>query len=501
MSEKVRVDREMPLLLGLDVGSSGGRAMLFDVQGQPLAHASQTWSARYPRPERAELDAEAIWEATADLMRSVCDRAAPGRIVGVGISSQLTTLFLDATHVPVYPVLPWLDRRAEAEARALEAEAGRERLADVAGRRSAAERPAAIARWMQRYEAPTWARTAWICTLKDFLVFRLTGRLAADEPNASYSLLFNVRGRRWDPGLCSLAGVAAAHLPEVLPSPAVVGPVHRAAMAATGLPAGIPVAAGGPDGTLAALGAGLTMPAVGVDVAGTTDVVFACLRDPKLDPTGGLVTNVHACPGRWLLGGPTTTTGGALAWFAEQVAHETDFSLLTREAAAVAFGAEGVRCFPALSGDRTPVWDSRLRAAFFGLGLGHTRAHLVRAILETTACVVRRVQQAVRELGEVMQEVRLVGGAAESELWSQIRADVLGLPVRRMLVRDASSLGAAILAAVGAGLYPDVLTAAKAMSGSGELLQPRSEMRQAADELYADFERIQGLLQGLWQVS
>lgn len=491
----------MPLLLGLDVGTSGARAMLFGVHGQPVAHASRAWSARYPRPDQAELDAEAIWEATAELMRSVCGRASPGRIVGVGISSQLTTLFLDSSHVPAYPVLPWLDRRAEAEARALEAEAGRDRLAGVAGRRSAAERPAAIARWMQQHEASTWARTAWISTLKDFLVFRLTGRLAADEPNASYSLLFDVQARRWDPGLCALAGVAADRLPEVLPSPAVVGPVHQAAMKTTGLPAGIPVAAGGPDGTLAALGAGLTMPAVGVDVAGTTDVVFACLGDPKLDPTGGLVTNVHACPGHWLLGGPTTTTGGALAWFAEQIAHEADFSLLTREAAAVPFGAEGVRCFPALSGDRTPVWDSRLRAAFLGLGLGHTRAHLVRAILETTACVVRRVQQAVLELGEVMQEVRLVGGAAESDLWSQIRADVLGLPVRRMPVRDASSLGAAILAAVGAGLYPDVVTAAKAMSGGGELLQPRPETRQAADELYLDFERIQRLLQGLEQAS
>jgi xylulokinase len=428
-------------------------------------------------------------------MRTACAQEGVGRVAGVGISSQLTTLLLDASYTPVYPVLPWLDRRAEEEARALETEAGRELLAAVAGRRAAAERPAAIALWVRRHEPETWARTAWVCTLKDYLVFRLTGRLASDEPHASYSLLFDVRAKRWDAGLCDLAGVPRSRLPEVVPSPAVLGPVQTAAAEVTGLPAGIPVVAGGPDGTLAALGAGLTMPAVGVDVTGTTDVVFACLREPKLDPSGGLVTNVHACPERWLLGGPTTTTGGMLAWFAEHIAREADFARLIEEAAAILPGAEGVRCFPALSGDRTPVWDPHVRAAFLGLGLAHRRGHCVRAILEACACVVRRVQRAVVALGEALEEVRVVGGAVESLFWSQIRADVLDLPVRAMPVRNASSLGAAILAATAVGIHADVAAAAKMMTGCGDLLWPQADTRGVYERVYADFERMQGPLQ------
>jgi xylulokinase len=478
----------------LDVGSSGGRAVLFDAEGRLVALANEAWTPRFPRPDWAELDAEALWAAVARLMRDACAQGQGGRVVGVGISSQLTTLLLDASHVPVYPVLPWLDRRAEEEARALEKEAGREQLAAVAGRRAAAERPAAIARWMRGHEPEAWARTAWVCTLKDYLVFRLTGRLASDEPHASYSLLFDVLAKRWDPGLCDLAGVRRSRLPEVVPSPVVIGRVQSAAAEVTALPAGIPVVAGGPDGTLAALGAGLTMPAVGVDVTGTTDVVFACLREPKLDPGGGLVTNVHACPERWLLGGPTTTTGGMLAWFAEHIVRETDFVRLTAEAEAVLPGAEGVRCFPALSGDRTPVWDPRVRAAFLGLGLAHRRSHCVRAILEACACVVRRVQRAIVALGEALEEMRVVGGAVESPLWSQIRADVLGVPVRSMPVRNASSLGAAILAAAAVGIHADVVAAAKTMSGCGDLLWPRADTRDVYEGVYADFERMQGPL-------
>ncbi len=485
------------LLLGLDIGTSGGRAILFDPAGRPVAQATERWAPHVPRADWAQLDAEAIWASALGMLRAVQARAPEGRLAAMAVSAQLTTVFLDAAGAPVFPVLPWLDRRAEAEARLLEAEAGREGLAAVAGRRAAAERPAAIARWLQRHEPAAWSRTACVCTLKDFLVFRLTGRLATDEPHASYSLLFDVTRRRWDAGLCALAGVPAGRLPEVLPSPALAGRVHGAAAEQSGLPAGIPVAAGGPDGTLAALGAGLTMPAVGVDVAGTTDVVFACLSAPKLDPKGGVVANAHACPDRWLLGGPTTTTGGMLAWFAEHVAGETDFERLMREAAGLPPGAEGVRCLPALSGERTPVWDAGARAAFAGLGLAHRRAHLVRAILEACACVVRRVHAAIAGLGEVVEEMRLVGGAAESPLWAQIRADVLGLPVRRMPVRDASALGAAMLAAVAAGLFPDVVTAAQAMSGGGELLCPDAAAHARYEEVYAAFERMQALLRGL----
>lgn len=483
-----------PLLLGIDIGTSGGRALLFEPTGRPVAAASRAWAPHLPRPEWAELDAEAVWKALGFLLQELAGRGSLHRVAGVGISAQLTTLLLDATGSPVLPAIPWLDRRAAAEAAHLQREVGQGRLAAVAGRRAAPERPAAIVRWIQRHEPDAWARTAAICTVKDFLVLRLTGSLATDEPHASYSLLFDVGKKCWDPDLCGLAEVPPSRLPDAVPSAAVVGGVRETVARETGLPAGIPVVAGGPDGTLATLGAGLTTPGMAADVAGTTDVVFACVAQPRMDPTGGLVTNAHACPGQWVLGGPTTTTGGALTWFAEHVAGTTDYAALDREAAETAAGSDGLLCLPALVGERTPLWDPRARGAFVGLTLGHRRGHLVRALLEGGACVVRRVLQAIVHLGERVEEVRLVGGAAGSDLWGQIKADVLGLPIRRMPVREASALGAAILAAVGAGLFPDVPAAARAMTGVGELIQPRAEHRACYDELFAAFDRVSAAL-------
>ncbi len=488
------MQKKDPLLLGIDIGTSGGRALLFEPTGRPVAQASRAWAPHLPRPEWAELDAEAVWKALGLLLQELGGREPLHRVAGVGISAQLTTLLLDAAGSPVLPAIPWLDRRATAEAAHLQREAGQERLAAVAGRRAAPERPAAIVRWIQRHEPDAWAGTAAICTVKDFLALRLTGRLATDEPHASYSLLFDVGEKRWDPDLCRLADVPPSRLPDVLPSPAVVGRICEPVARETGLPAGIPVVAGGPDGTLATLGAGLTTPGMAADVAGTTDVVFACLARPRMDPSGGLVTNAHACPGHWVLGGPTTTTGGALTWFAEHVAGTTDYAALDREAAEVAPGSDGLLCLPALVGERTPVWDPQARGAFVGLTLAHRRAHMIRAILEGGACIVRRVQEAILRLGERVQEMRLVGGAAGSDLWAQIKADVLGLPIRRMAIREASALGAAILAAVGAGLFPDVPAAAEAMTGVGELIQPRPENQARYDEVFAAFERAGGAL-------
>ncbi len=486
--------RHDPLLLGIDIGTSGGRALLFEPTGRPVAHASRAWAPHLPRPEWAELDAEAVWKTLGLLLQELGGREPLHLVAGVGISAQLTTLFLDAMGSPVLPAIPWLDRRAVAEAAEIQGAAGQGRLAEVAGRRAAPERPAAIVRWIQRHEPAAWERTAAISTVKDFLVLRLTGSLATDEPHASYSLLFDVGEKRWDPDLCRLADVPPSRLPDVLPSPAVVGRIREPVARETGLPAGTPVVAGGPDGTLATLGAGLTTPGMAADVAGTTDVVFACLARPRMDPSGGLVTNAHACPGQWVLGGPTTTTGGALTWFAEHIAGTTDYPALDREAAEIAPGSDGLLCLPALVGERTPLWDPQARGAFVGLTLGHRRGHLVRALLEGGACVVRRVLLAIVSLGERVEEVRLVGGAAGSDLTAQIRADVLGLPIRRMPVREASALGAAILAAVGAGLFPDVPRAARAMTGVGDLLQPRPEHRARYDEVFAAFDRASAAL-------
>jgi sugar (pentulose or hexulose) kinase len=290
----------------------------------------------------------------------------------------------------------------------------------------------------------------------------------------------------------------------VVPSHEIAGETGGELTKEMGLPSGLPVIVGGPDGTVAALGAGLVDEGRAIVVTGTTDVVFACSRTPVFDPQRGTVVNGYVVPDRWAVGGPMSSTGGCLEWFARTLArHEVDeaarkgispYSHLDERAAAVPPGSEGLLCIPSLVGERAPHWESSRRGVFFGLSTRHGVGHMTRAILEGSAFASRVMVERLESCGVSVGDVVLAGGGAKSRLWSQIRADVLDRPVRIPEATGATNLGTALLLAVALGHHPDCQTAAERMVAIRHQIQPDPVRRERYRSLYAAYTELRAAL-------
>jgi sugar (pentulose or hexulose) kinase len=473
-------------VLAVDVGTSAARVSAVSLAGEVLT-AARSPSHPQVAGERCVLDAHALWSDLTGLIRQVTAQA--GAPVAVGVASQLGMVLADDAFDPVAPAFLWPDRRAGAEAAELDGLLGS--LA-VAGRRASPELTGPRLRWVVRHEPGTWARTRWVLSLKDFIVARLTGRVATDATSASYTLLFDVRDRGSSADLLAAVEVPAGRLPPVLGAHEPCGAVGREVAAATGLPAGTPVAVGGPDGSVAALGSGAVRAGLTVDVAGSTDVLLHLCERPILDPDRRSILNAFLLPGLWAVGGPTGLTGGAAAWLSGVLGYdsvEAAYRDLGPAAAGIAPGAVGVTFHTALSGERFPTWSAGRAGQVSGLRPEHTAAHLLRAAEEGAAFVVREGLEALAALGVEVGEIRVSGGVTRQPAAMQLRADVL----RRRLVGvtnpEATTIGTAMLAAVCSGAHPTIDPAAAAMVRLDAPVEPDPE---AADAYDGAFLRWQG---------
>jgi xylulokinase len=387
-----------------------------------------------------------------------------------------------------------MDRRAVEQAAKIREIMGDASMHAITGRRVDAEHVACKILWLRDNSPDTFRATRCFLSIKDYLAYKLTGVLLTDPVHASYSLLFDIRKGEWSGEILDTLSIDRRRLPEVYPCDHTIGKLSRDAALATGLCEGIPVVAGGPDGTVGAVGAGLVDKGTAVNVLGTTNVFLVCTDSPVPDESMRLVTNCHAVPGKWAVGGPTTTTGGCLAWFARELGcvdseagsggTQTAYQLLDEQAECVDPGSEALLFFPSLSGERTPNWNANARGAVIGLSPNHTRAHLVRSILEGSAYLVREVSEIIEGLGIRIPCVQLVGGGARSRLWAQIHADVFGRRFEVPAVKEATSLGMAMLIGCGLGLYSDYLSASRKLVRACSSFEPDPVVSQVYDAQY-----------------
>lgn len=488
-------------LLGIDVGTSGIKVAAFDPRGRMLSRTVGSYASSEPNPGWAEVDSDTVWTATVNGVRSCIDALTAHHpdveIASVGICGLLATMGMDDHGTPVTPAVLWSDRRATRQMQSLLAAVPRESLVARTGRPPAPERGACIAMWWRDESAESFGRIRWIVSLKDYLLHRLTGAVATDWMNAAYTLLFDVQERAWHADLMQAANLSPDLFPPCLSPAEAGGRIHAAAAAETGLPAGIPVAVGGPDGSMGAVGGGALDETVLVDTAGTTDTVLASVGNSAVDSALGLVVNPHVFPDRWLIGGPTTSTGAVWSWWAQRFSpggETIDHAELDAVAATVPAGADGLVFLPTFVGDRTPGWNPSARGALVGLDLGHGPAHVARAIIEGTALMVRRCLECIRRAGADPTTVHLVGGAANSALWTQIRADVLGLPVVRLHAPEASAWGAALMGGLASGILPDSAAISPNTEQRAGVCHPNPRMSSLYDDL---FETASSLLQDL----
>jgi xylulokinase len=347
---------------------------------------------------------------------------------------------------------------------------------------------------VRKHEPQIWARVRSVLLPKDYIRLRLTGDKASDVADSSGTLLFDVRARKWSGEMLERFEIDAALLPTVYESTEVTGVISKAGAEATGLKEGTPVVAGAGDNAAGAIGAGIVMPgSVGVTI-GTSGVVFIVTDEPKLDLKGRVHSLCHAVPGRWHMTGVTLAAGQSLKWFRETLGQGASYDELTEEAESVASGSDGAVWLPYLMGERTPHLDPNARAAFIGLTASHTRGHLTRAIMEGVAFSLRESIDIFRELGAPINEIRLGGGGARSQLWRQIQADVYGQPVATIAADEGAAFGAAILASVGAGAWNTVDEACAATIKIDKYIEPDTASQETLEKNYTAYKTLHSAL-------
>src|SRR6266567_1774744 len=392
----VCAEMDEALLLGLDVGTSAVKAVLVRPAGAVAGAATASLSLDTPQPGWAEQDPDAWWEASATAIRRVLEQHADVRVAAVGISGQMhSSVFLDKSGAVIRPALLWCDGRTTAECREIVERAGGEaQLREWVCNPALEGFTLPKVLWLRNHEPAAFVRLATVLLAKDFVRLRLTGIISTEPSDASGTLMFDPKRMRWSEEILGAVSLPPTLLPDVGGSADVLGHVTKEAAALTGLAAGTPVVGGGADNACSAAGVGAVIPGEAVSSWGTSGTVLAPTAQPRVDPKLRAHTFCHVAPNVWYVMGVVLSAGGAFAWYRDQCARDlTDpdqrDALLTAEAATVPPGAEGVTFLPYLQGERTPHRDASLRAAFVGLSLAHSRAHLTRAVLEGVCFAMR----------------------------------------------------------------------------------------------------------------
>ncbi len=453
----------MTSLVGLDVGTTGVKAVAVSPEGEVLARAEEPYPLSTPQPGWAEQDPEDWWRASERALAALGVEPA-----GIGLSGQMHGLVaLDARDRVLRPAILWNDQRTAAECAEIEERVGLDRLVALTGNRALTGFTAPKLLWLRRHEPEAYGRIAHVLLPKDYVRLRLTGERAIDVADASGTLLFDVEGRRWSEELCAALEIPLDWLPPAHESPDVAGAGDQAA---------------------GALGVGVDRPGPVSVVLGTSGVVFGVLPAYAADPEARVHVFCHAVPGRWHAMGVMLSAAGSLRWLHDVVGGEYD--QLEAEAGRWPPGAEGLLFAPYLAGERTPHADPDARGAFAGLSLRHDRGALVRSVLEGVAFGLRDSLELLGELGLEPGAGRVSGGGARSGLWLKVVASVLGLPLERTRAEEGAAYGAALLGGVRAGVFADVHEAVERCVRVSETVEPEPGWAAAYEEAYERFRRL-----------
>jgi xylulokinase len=471
-------------VVGLDVGTTGVKAVALSADGTVLATASHGYPLSTPHPGWSEQDPE-DWRQAAEA--ALADVSAGRDVAGIGLSGQMHGLVaLDDAGRVIRPAILWNDQRTAAECAEIEERIGLERLVELTGNRALTGFTAPKLLWLRRNEPDAYARIARVMLPKDYVRLRLTGEWAIDASDASGTLLLDVGRRAWSGEVLDALELPAAWLPPVLESPETAGAVG----ASHTLLQGTSVAAGAGDQPAAAVGVGADRPGVLSVVLGTSGVVLAPLPAYAHDPGARVHAFCHAVPGAWQAMGVMLSAAGSLEWFHERLAPDVPFASLVEEAESWEPGAGGLLFLPYLSGERTPHADPDARGAFVGLELRHDRGALVRAVLEGVAFGLRDCLDLLRSLGVTADRARVSGGGARSRLWLRIVASALGVPLELTESEEGSAFGAALLGGVAGGVFADVHEAVSRCVRVADVVEPEPAWRDRYAELHERYRAL-----------
>jgi xylulokinase len=458
-------------IVGLDVGTTGAKAVAISASGEVLARAEEEYPLSIPQPGWAEQDPEDWWSASERALAAV----GAAEAASVGLTGQMHGLvLLDAADRVLRPAILWNDQRTGAECTEIEERVGFDRLVALTGNRALPGFTAPKLVWVRHHEPEVWAQAAHVLLPKDYVRLRLTGERAIDAAEASGTLLFDVAGRGWSVEVCEALEVPLEWLPEAHESTAIGG-------------------AG--DQQAGALGVGVVGPGPLSVVLGTSGVVFSALPGYRADPEARVHVFCHAVPDTWEAMGVMLSAAGSLRWLRDAIGGTYDE--LVADAERWPAGTEGLTFLPYLQGERTPHADPSARAMFEGLSLRHDRGALVRSVLEGVAFGLRDSLELLKELGVEPAAGRASGGGARSELWLRIVASVLGVPIERTAVEEGAAYGAALLGAVASGIFASAQEAVDACVRVRDTVEPDPEWQKVYDERYRRYRDLYPAIRGV----
>jgi len=459
----------MRCVIGIDVGTSGLKAVLCDENGQVLATASEKYPVEYPNPGWAEQDPE-YWEKA--FIRVVPVLLSKGKIKqddveGICLSSQIDGVVLvDDNGNPISKAIIWMDRRATKEQTFIEERIGKRRLYSITGMVPDPAHPAAKILWLKNNYENIYKKAWKILQPNDFMINYLTSEAVTDYSNASCTMLFDIRRKKWNDEICEELGIPIEKLPDIRPSTSIAGNLRKEIAEKVNLRPGIPVVVGGGDEEIGAVGAGAIDEGTVLDIIGTAEPVVMSVNEPKFDEMMVVECHCHGHPDKWLLENPGILSGGIYSWLLETFLEyerrlsenegRNPYELMNSKAEKVNIGCDGLICLPYFMGTVVPEWNPDAKGAFVGITPYHKKEHFIRAVIEGTGFAVRDTIERFSSIGIPGSSLIVAGGGSKGVIWRKIRADITGLITKSPVIKDVTAYGAALIALVGIGMYKTV---------------------------------------------
>jgi xylulokinase len=455
------------LLLAHDLGTSGNKATIFSEAGELIESVSHEYPTEYAPGGFAEQDPAHWWEAVCITSKKLMERRDPADVVAISFSGQMMgCLCVDRNGVPLRKHILYCDQRSVKEEAAFKEKGGGDEIYRITGHRASASYGATKLMWVRDNQPGIYKKTFKMLNAKDWLTFRLTGRMIAEPTDASSTNLYDLVKGDWSDQLVKAAGLERDMLPGIIPSIGIVGELTREAAEALGSKPGIPVVAGAGDGICAGVGAGSVAPGLAYNYLGSSSWIATTSEKPLYDPLQRTFTWAHAVPGTFHPTGTMQTASASYAWLKREICREeaetasregkSAFQIMDRVAAGSPPGSNGLVYLPYLLGERTPRWNPIARGGFIGLTMTHTRSDIVRSVLEGVSMNLSIIVDIFRGQGLSVDKMIVIGGGAKGKLWRDIMADIYEVEINvPNYLEEATSIGAAIIAGVGAGIYKD----------------------------------------------
>jgi xylulokinase len=496
-------------LLGIDIGTSACKVSVFDIQGNIIASSSKPYKVSYLHAGWAEQNADDWWISVCNSLKEIWNtgKVSPSEIVGVGVDGHSwAALAVSKQGEALRPAIIWFDRRAQTQAKWIEKTIGRDKIINLSGN---PVDPAYITPkmlWIKENEPQIYEQSYKFLQSNAFIVYKLTGKFTQDKSQGYGFHFFDIANGCYNIDLCRDMGLDINKVADIYECSEVVGKITKEAAMMTGLIEGTPVVAGGLDAAASTLGAGVIEEGQTQEQGGQAGGMSIFLSKPVIEPR--LILSYHVIPNSWLLQGGTVGGGGALKWFKEQLGYEemkiaqergiSPFEVINEEVLSTKPGSNGLVFLPYMSGERSPIWNPNARGVFFGLSYDKTRSHMARAVMEGCAFALRHNIEVAEDAGAIVSRLISVGGAANSDVWTQIKADVTGKEIIVSYSDDATALGAALLAGVGTGVYKDFQEAVKNTVRIRKKYIPNQGNFKIYKDLYDIYRELYDKLEGTY---